>query len=235
MYDNANYDINAQSSSRKLALCIANVYWWMTFALLITAVTAYMVGTSRELLKIFVLNRGVFFILALIELGLVFWISAGIRKMSASTATALFVLYAAVNGLTLSAIFAAYSLKALAVTFTVTAGTFGATALVGTVIKKDLSRFGGILLMALIGLIIASLVNMFWANGVLERICTYAGVLIFVGLTAYDAQKIRLMYQEIDSSNNESVRKVAVLGALSLYLDFINLFLYLLRIFGRRD
>ena len=235
MYDNANYDINAQSSSRKLALCIANVYWWMTFALLITAVTAYMVGTSRELLKIFVLDRGVFFILALIELGLVFWISAGIRKMSASTATALFVLYAAVNGLTLSAIFAAYSLKALAVTFTVTAGTFGATALVGTVIKKDLSRFGGILLMALIGLIIASLVNMFWANGVLERICTYAGVLIFVGLTAYDAQKIRLMYQEIDSSNNESVRKVAVLGALSLYLDFINLFLYLLRIFGRRD
>ena len=102
-------------------------------------------------------------------------------------------------------------------------------------IKKDLSRFGGILLMALIGLIIASLVNMFWANSVLERICTYAGVLIFVGLTAYDAQKIRLMYQEIDSSNNESVRKVAVLGALSLYLDFINLFLYLLRIFGRRD
>lgn len=235
MYDNANYEINAQSSSRKLALCIANVYWWMTFALLITAVTAYMVGTSRELLKLFVLNRGVFFILALIELGLVFWISAGIRKMSASTATALFVLYAAVNGLTLSAIFAAYSLQALAVTFTVTAGTFGATALVGTVIKKDLSRFGGILLMALIGLIIASLVNMFWANSVLERICTYAGVLIFVGLTAYDAQKIRLMYQEIDSSDHESVRKVAVLGALSLYLDFINLFLYMLRIFGRRD
>ena len=235
MYDNTSYDVNAQSSSRKLALCIANVYWWMTFALLITAVTAYMVGTSRELLKIFVLNRGVFFFLALIELGLVFWISAGIRKMSASTATALFVLYAAVNGLTLSAIFAAYSMKALAVTFAVTAGTFGGTALVGTVIKKDLSRFGGILLMALIGLVIASLVNMFWANSTLERICTYAGVLIFVGLTAYDAQKIRLMYQEIDSSDSESVRKVAVLGALSLYLDFINLFLYLLRIFGRRD
>ncbi|MBO5723381.1 MAG: Bax inhibitor-1/YccA family protein [Lentisphaeria bacterium] len=235
MYDNTSYDVNAQSSSRKLALCIANVYWWMTFALLITAVTAYMVGTSRELLKIFVLNRGVFFFLALIELGLVFWISAGIRKMSASTATALFVLYAAVNGLTLSAIFAAYSMKALAVTFAVTAGTFGGTALVGTVIKKDLSRFGGILLMALIGLVIASLVNMFWTNSTLERICTYAGVLIFVGLTAYDAQKIRLMYQEIDSSDSESVRKVAVLGALSLYLDFINLFLYLLRIFGRRD
>ena len=235
MYDNTSYDVNAQSSSRKLALCIANVYWWMTFALLITAVTAYMVGTSRELLKIFVLNRGVFFFLALIELGLVFWISAGIRKMSASTATALFVLYAAVNGLTLSAIFAAYSMKALAVTFAVTAGTFGGTALVGTVIKKDLSRFGGILLMALIGLVIASLVNMFWANSTLERICTYAGVLIFVGLTAYDAQKIRLMYQEIDSSDSESVRKVAVLGALSLYLDFINLFLYLLRISGRRD
>ena len=235
MYDNTSYDVNAQSSSRKLALCIANVYWWMTFALLITAVTAYMVGTSRELLKIFVLNRGVFFFLALIELGLVFWISAGIRKMSASTATALFVLYSAVNGLTLSAIFAAYSMKALAVTFAVTAGTFGGTALVGTVIKKDLSRFGGILLMALIGLVIASLVNMFWANSTLERICTYAGVLIFVGLTAYDAQKIRLMYQEIDSSDSESVRKVAVLGALSLYLDFINLFLYLLRIFGRRD
>lgn len=235
MYDDSSFETAPRTESRKLALCIANVYWWMTFALLVTAVTSYMVGTSRELLKIFVLNRGVFIILFLVELGLVFGISAGIRKMSAATATALFILYAAVNGLTLSAIFAAYSLKTLAVTFSVTAGTFGTMAFIGTVIRKDLSRLGGILFMALIGLVIASIVNMFWANNTLDVICTYAGVLIFVGLTAYDAQKIRLMYQEAGTEDQETVRKVAVLGALTLYLDFINLFLYLLRIFGRRD
>ena len=138
------------------------------------------------------------------------------------------------NGLTLSFIFIAYSLGSIAVTFAVTAGTFGAMAVIGTLTKKDLTSLGNLFFMALIGLIIASLVNLFWQNSILYWIVTYAGVLIFVGLTAYDAQKIKRMYLAAGTDDSETVRKIAVLGALTLYLDFINLFLYLLRIFGGR-
>ncbi len=235
MYDESSFEVKEGSRSAGLMSCLANVYWWMTFALMISALSAYLVGTSPELAKLFIGNRILFFILIFAELGLVLWISAGINKMTASTATALFILYAAVNGLTLSFIFIAYSVKVIAMTFAVTAGTFAAMAVVGTVTKKDLTSFGNLFFMALIGLIIASVVNIFWANSTLYWICTYAGVLIFVGLTAYDANRIKQMYLEMGTDNPETVRKVAVLGALALYLDFINLFLYLLRIFGRRD
>ena len=179
-------------------------------------------------------NRAIFIILILAELGMVFWISAGINRMQAATATALFIAYSVLNGLTLSFIFIAYSLGSIAVTFAITAGTFGTMALIGTVTKKDLTSLGNLFFMALIGLIIASLVNIFWANETLYWIVTYAGVLIFVGLTAYDAQKIKQMYLAAGTDDSETVRKIAVLGALTLYLDFINLFLYLLRIFGGR-
>ncbi len=235
MYDESSFEVKEKSRSAGLAACLANVYWWMTFALMVSALTAYLVGTSPQLAKMFLGNKILFFILLFGELGLVLWISAGINKMTASTATALFILYAAVNGLTLSFIFIAYSVQAIAITFAVTAGTFAAMAVIGTVTKKDLTSLGNLFFMALIGLIIASIVNMFWANSTLYWICTYAGVLIFVGLTAYDANRIKQMYLEMGTDNPETVRKVAVLGALALYLDFINLFLYLLRIFGRRD
>ena len=234
MYDESRYDVQTENRANSLAACLVSVYWWMTFALIVSGLTAYMVGTSEELAKIFVKNPGVFMVLAIIEIIMVIGITAGINKLSAATATALFILYAAINGLTLSVIFLAYTLGSIAVTFAVTAGTFGVMALIGTVTKKDLTGMGNLLLMALLGLIIASIVNIFWANSTLYWICTYAGVLIFVGLTAYDAQKIKKMYIEAGTDNPETTRKIAVLGALSLYLDFINLLLYLLRLFGRR-
>ena len=234
MYDESRYQVGTENRETSLAACLTGVYWWMTFALVVSGLTAYMVGTSQELARIFVKNPGVFMILAIVEIVMVIGITAGINKLSAATATALFILYAAINGLTLSVIFLAYTLGSIAVTFAVTAGTFGTMAVIGTVTKKDLTSFGNLMLMALLGLIIASIVNLFWTNETLYWICTYAGVLIFVGLTAYDAQKIKKMYQEAGTANAETNRKIAVLGALSLYLDFVNLLLYLLRIFGRR-
>lgn len=234
MYDESHYDVRTENRSTSLAACLTGVYWWMTFALIVSGLTAYMVGTSPELAKIFVRNQAVFLILVIVEFVMVIGITAGINKLSAATATALFILYAAINGLTLSVIFLAYTMSSIALTFAVTAGTFGVMALIGTVTKKDLTSFGGLFMMLLLGLIIASVVNMFWANSTLYWICTYAGVLIFVGLTAYDAQKIKNMYLNAGTDNPETTRKIAVLGALSLYLDFINLLLYLLRIFGRR-
>ena len=233
MYDESRYEIRQENRSNALSACLTGVYWWMTFALLVSGLSAYMVGTSPELARIF-FKPGVFLALAIVEIVMVIGITAGIRKLSAATATALFILYAAINGLTLSVIFMVYTMSSIAVTFAVTAGTFGVMALIGSVTKKDLTSFGSLLGMALLGLIIASVVNIFWANSTLYWICTYAGVLIFVGLTAYDAQKIKQMYLTMGTDNPETVRKIAVLGALSLYLDFINLLLYLLRIFGRR-
>lgn len=220
--------------SNSLAACIANVYWWMTFALLVSGACAWAVGTSEVLSKALIKNPTIFMVLLIAEFGLVMLISFLINKMAAATATALFIAYAVMNGITLGVIFLVYSIPSIAMTFCVTAVTFGVMAVVGTVTKKDLTSIGNLLYMALIGLIIATFVNIFWANSTLYWGVTYAGVIIFVGLTAYDAQKIKNMYMAAGTDNPEIVRKIAIMGALALYLDFINLFLYLLRIFGRR-
>ncbi len=236
MYYDSNGNPRAveEHSANTLAACLTKVYWWMTLALGVSAFSAWIVGTSEGLTKIFIRNPGIFFGLAVIEILMVIGIGAGIRKLSAATATALFILYAAVNGITLSVVFIAYQLSSVAQVFGITAATFAAVALVGTTTRRDLSGLGNMLFMALIGLIIASVVNLFWANGTLYWICSYAGVLIFVGLTAYDANKIKQMYLAIGNDDPEMSGRIAVLGALTLYLDFVNLFLYLLRIFGRR-
>lgn len=234
MYDD-NDSYVTQRAASALSACLANVYWWMTFALLISGVAAWAVGTSRELSQKLVTSPGLCIVLFLVEIGLVIWISAGIKKMSAATATALFIAYSLVNGVTLSFIFIAYTQTVIASAFAVTAGTFAAMAIYGSVTKTDLTRFGNLFLMALLGLVIASVVNMFWMNNTFNLIISYVGVLVFVGLTAYDAQKIKMMFLESGMEDSETVRKIAILGALSLYLDFINLFLYILRIFGRRD
>lgn len=234
MYDD-NDSYVTQRAASALSACLANVYWWMTFALLISGVAAWAVGTSPELSRKLVTSPGLCIVLFLVEIGLVIWISAGIKKMSAATATALFIAYSLVNGVTLSFIFIAYTQTVIASAFAVTAGTFAAMAIYGSVTKTDLTRFGNLFLMALIGLVIASVVNMFWMNNTFNLIISYVGVLVFVGLTAYDAQKIKMMFLESGMEDSETVRKIAILGALSLYLDFINLFLYILRIFGRRD
>ncbi|MDO8527499.1 MAG: Bax inhibitor-1/YccA family protein [Deltaproteobacteria bacterium] len=212
---------------------LSKVYSWMAFALGLTAMTAMFTVSNAAIREFIFGNTGIFFGLLLAELGLVMFLSFAIRKISVTAATAAFVAYSVLNGLTLSAIFLVYTNASLASTFFVTAGTFGAMSLYGYATKRDLTSIGNLCFMALIGLIIASVVNMFWSNPALYWITSYAGVLIFVGLTAYDTQKLKIMSQSIDEESEEG-KKAAILGALTLYLDFINLFLMLLRIFGRR-
>jgi FtsH-binding integral membrane protein len=171
-------------------------------------------------------------ILFVAELGLVWVISASVNKIGAGAATVLFLIYSALNGLTLSVIFVIYTLPSVGGAFVVTAGMFGAMSLYGYVTKRDLTALGSILFMALIGLILASVVNMFWANSTLYWLVTYGGVLIFVGLTAYDTQKLRYIANQT-SGNPALASRLAISGALILYLDFINLFLLLLRILGK--
>ena len=177
-------------------------------------------------------SRGTFWLLVIAELALVFILSARIMKMSFSTAGIMFALYSVLNGVTMSFIFIAYTSTSIATAFFVTAGMFAAMSFIGFVTKKDLSSFGSFFTMALIGLIIASVVNIFLNSSVMYWIITYVGVLLFVGLTAYDTQKIKQMLIEYGDEVNDSTQKLALIGSLSLYLDFINLFLYILRLFG---
>lgn len=207
------------------------VYVWMTLALVITAFTAYGVAGSPALLQAIYGNRILFWGLIIGELALVWGVTAAINRLSLATATLLFVLYSVINGATLSCIFVVFSSTAITKTFLVTAGTFGVMSLIGYTTKTDLTSMGKLLFMALIGVIIATVVNMFVRSSGLDLIISYVGVLVFVGLTAYDTQKIKRMLAMSDSMD-EGMQKVALLGALNLYLDFINLFLYLLRIFG---
>lgn len=207
------------------------VFVWMTLALAITGLTAYGVATSPTILSLIFSSKVTFFGLIIAEFALVFAISGAINRLSLSTATLLFILYSVINGATLSTIFFAFSVATIGKVFFITAGTFGAMALVGYTTKTDLTSMGKLLFMALLGIIIASVVNMFVASSGFDLILSYVGVLVFVGLTAYDTQKIKQMCQSAPDAG-ESTQKLALIGALSLYLDFINLFLYLLRIFG---
>lgn len=207
------------------------VFVWMTLALAITGLTAYGVATSPALLSLIFSSKVTFFGLIIAEFALVFAISGAINRLSLSTATLLFILYSVINGATLSSIFFVFSVATISKVFFITAGTFGAMALVGYTTKTDLTSMGKLLFMALLGIIIASVVNMFVASSGLDLILSYVGVLVFVGLTAYDTQKIKQMCQAAPDAG-ESSQKLALIGALSLYLDFINLFIYLLRIFG---
>lgn len=207
------------------------VFVWMTLALAITGLTAYGVATSPTILSLIFSSKVTFFGLIIAEFALVFAISGAINRLSLSTATLLFILYSVINGATLSTIFFAFSVATIGKVFFITAGTFGAMALVGYTTKTDLTSMGKLLFMALLGIIIASVVNMFVGSSGLDLILSYVGVLVFVGLTAYDTQKIKQMCQAAPDAG-ESAQKLALIGALSLYLDFINLFLYLLRIFG---
>lgn len=210
------------------------VYTWMTLALVITGVTAYGVANSPALLQAIYSSKLTFFGLIAAELGIVFYTSSRIHKLALSTATILFTLFSVINGATLASIFVVYSATSITKTFFITAGTFAAMAFIGYTTKRDLTKMGGILMMALIGLIIAGIVNMFVASSTLDLIVSGIGVLIFVGLTAWDSQNIKRMLAMAPDAG-EQAQKIALLGALSLYLDFINMFLYLLRFFGNRD
>ena len=223
-------DSNFALSSAFPAL-MRKVFVWMTLALAITGITAFGVATAPTLLAIIFGSKLMFWGLIIAEFALVFAISGAINKLSLATATLLFILYSVVNGATLSVIFLAFSTAVIAKTFFITAGTFGVMALVGYTTKTDLTSMGKLLFMALLGIIIASVVNMFVHSSGFDLIISYIGVLIFVGLTAYDTQKIKQLCL-MAPDGGEMSQKLALIGALELYLDFINLFLYLLRIFG---
>lgn len=208
------------------------VYVWMALTLVITGFAAYGVANSPAILSVIYGSKIMFWGLIIGELALVWGVTAAIGSLSLTTATMLFVLYSVINGATLSVIFIAFSASVITKTFLVTAGTFGVMSFIGYTTKTDLTSIGKLLFMALIGIIIATVVNMFIKSSGLDLVVSYIGVLIFVGLTAYDTQKIKRMLIEADVMD-ESMQKLALLGALNLYLDFINLFLFLLRIFGR--
>lgn len=212
---------------------MTKVYGWMGLALLVTALMAWYVAHSEAAISFIFGNSAVFYGLIIAELVLVFTVSAAINKLSVTAASILFIVYSLVNGATLSVIFLVYTSESIATTFCITGATFGAMSLYGLLTKKDLSGWGNLLFMALIGLIIATIVNIIWANSALYWITTYAGILIFVGLTAYDTQKLKNLSLRIEGDSTAAM-KYSILGALTLYLDFINLFLYLLRLFGRR-
>ena len=214
-------------------IIMRKVYLWMTFALLITGMTAYYVATSPTLLTAILTNKILFWGLFIAELALVFGLSAAINRLSLTFATMMFILYSIINGATMSIIFLVYEVSSIATVFFITAGTFGTMALIGYTTKKDLSTMGKFMYMGLIGLVIATVVNIFLKSDGLTMILSYIGVIIFVGLTAWDSQKIKQMLLQAPEVD-EATQKVALLGSLTLYLDFINLFLYLLRIFGRR-
>ena len=228
--------IREQEGSLSLAFpaLMRKVYVWMALALALTGLTAYGIADNTNLAFTLISNRALFWGIAIAEFALVMFLTARIRKMSLTTATLSFLLYSVLNGVTMSIIFLAFTAASIATTFYITAGTFGIMAFYGYVTKADLSKLGSILRMALLGLIVAIVVNIFMRNSMFDLVISAVGVLIFTGLTAYDSQKIKtaLAMQE---HPDETAQKVALLGALTLYLDFINLFIYLLRFFGRSN
>ena len=205
----------------------------MTFALTLTGFVAYRTTQSEFLLELIFSSSFGFIGLILAELALVFWISSGIQRMSSNMAIGLFLLYSVLNGMTLSVLLIAYTGASVASTFFITAGMFGAMSVYGYTTKQDLSSWGNLLFMALIGLILASVVNIYLQSSGLYWLINYIGVLVFVGLTAYDTQKIKQIAAQVIVESEEG-RKVAILGALTLYLDFINMFIFMLRILGNR-
>lgn len=215
------------------ALYMTKVYNWMALALFVTGIVAYITATTPQMIGYIVSSKLLFYGLILGELGLVIYLTAAIRKMSQTTAIASFLIYSVLNGLTMSVIFLVYTTSSISTTFFVTAGTFAAMSFYGYTTKKDLTSIGNMAFMGLIGIILASIVNFFLKSEMMYWIITYLGVAIFVGLTAYDTQKLKKIGSR-GFSDQENMEKMSVLGALTLYLDFINLFLFLLRILGDR-
>lgn len=235
-YDNGSYDRGrSEAGTGVFAVLMRNVYTWMACGLAMTALTALIVGRNENWVYALASNAVLFWGLLVAEVALVMFLSVRLDRLSFATAGLMFAAYAVLNGVTLSFIVMLYTAESIAQTFFVTAGTFGGMSLFGYFTRRDLSAMGRALVMALVGLIVATLVNMFWQNGPVATVLNYAGVLIFVGLTAYDTQKIkRMMLQAQHAGVGDQTNKLALMGSLMLYLDFVNLFLHLLRIMGRR-
>lgn len=227
-------DSIVERANSGLQAYMAQVYGWMTCGLLLTAFVSWYAAQSPTIMSFVFSSRITFFGLIIAQLGLVFVISGMVQRLSGSVATGVFMLYSALTGLTLSRIFILYSGQSIASTFVITAGMFGAMSLYGYTTKRDLSGLGSMLFMGLIGIVLASLVNIWLKSDALMWAVTYIGVVVFVGLTAYDTQKLKNIGERLSADDRDSFRKYAIVGALTLYLDFINLFLMLLRIFGNR-
>ena len=219
-------------TAERVSAFLTKVYGWMCIGLGITAVVAFVVAGSPALVRVLVGNQLIFFALVLAELGLVFYLSARVQSLEPGAAAGLFVAYSALNGVTLSVILLAYTGASVATTFVVTAGMFGALAFFGTTTTRSLAGVGQFFFMGLIGLVLASIVGMFWHNDALQFLITVVGVIVFTGLTAWDAQRLKQMGAELPEGQGGAY---AIVGALSLYLNFVNLFLMLLRLQGRRD
>ncbi len=222
---------NTVQTADRVSAFLWKVYGWMAVGLGLTALVAFAVAGSPDLLRVLVGNRLVFFALVIAELGLVFYLSARADRLAPGTAAGLFAIYSALNGVTLSAVLLAYTGESVTMTFVVTAGMFGALALFGSTTKRSLAGAGQFFMMGLVGLILASLIGMFWHNDALQFLISIVGVIVFTGLTAWDAQRLKQMALALPEGQ---VGSYAVVGALSLYLDFINLFLMLLRFTGGR-
>ena len=221
----------SQAREEASSIFLAKVFNWMAVGLGLTGIVAYLTAASGLAQRI--INSPLFIVLAIGTLGLVFFLSARINKIQAKTASGLFIAYSVLNGLFFSTIFLRYTGSSIAGTFMITAGMFGAMAIYGLVTKRDLSGWGSFLFMGLIGIIIASIVNIFLKSPGMYWVISMIGVLVFTGLTAYDVQKIKRMGEEgIMAQGHEAIVKGSIMGALALYLDFINLFLMLLRFFG---
>jgi len=231
-----NTAVKKIQSHVKVNTFISSVYNWMALGLALTGFVAYYVANSASMMNLIFGNQLIFFGLIIGELALVFFLSARVHKIQAVTATSLFLLYAALNGATLSAIFIIYTKSSIVSTFFICAATFVGISIYGMTTKKDLTSLGSFMAMGLIGIIIASVVNMFVRSSAMGLIISYIGVFVFVGLTAYDTQKLKNMaLSRPDNIDASIARKGAIIGALTLYLDFINMFLMLLRILGDRD
>lgn len=223
------YSNSSNFGSATLQSFMHRVYQWMAMGLVLTGAVAYWTSLSMPMVRF--LAGGGIFLAMIVEIGLVIWLSASIMKISPRTAAIGFLVYSAVNGLTLSFIFLAYTGASIATTFFLTAGTFAGISLFAWVTKSDLTSMGSFLMMGLIGILIASVVNIFLKSPALYWIISYAGLAVFIGLTAYDTQRLKAIHQQ---GGGEAAENLAVIGALKLYLDFINLFIFLLRLFGRR-
>ncbi|HKU73381.1 MAG TPA: Bax inhibitor-1/YccA family protein [Pyrinomonadaceae bacterium] len=223
--------VSADVRDTRVTAFLSKVYGWMFLGLLITAGTAVVVASSPVLIETLIANRILFWILLFAQLGLVFYLSARVNQVAPATAAVLFLLYSAMVGVTSSVIFLIYTGASIMSAFVVTAGMFGAMAVFGTVTKRSLAGVGQFMFMGLIGLIIASVVSLFWYNDVLMFVINVVGVLVFTGLTAYDAQNLKQMAVALPDGR---VGSYAIVGALSLYLDFINLFFFILRLMGGR-
>ena len=212
---------------------IMRVYGWMALGLTVTAAAAFYTLTNERLLNAILGSMWVFIGLLVIEIALVMVLSARLMKLTVNGARLAFIAYAALNGVTLSFLMLVYTAASVAQVFALTAGLFGVMAVYGYITKTDLTRWGNLLMMGVLGLIVALVVNMFLRNTTIDLALSVLGVLVFVGLTAYDSQKIKRMAAAVDPES-EMGHKVAIIGALTVYLDFINMFLWLLRLFGRR-